>query len=194
MRPLSLAPYALGGVATLALAGPAVSADLTVSVEIPRLEVAEYHAPYVAIWVENPANSQAVATLAVWYDFDAREDGGRKWLADIRTWWRKQGREMTFPVNGLSGATRAPGRQTLRVAAAQPIQRRPQPGGARDEAADEQEHAGTDKGAEQDRHAQQTDRHDATAQDRPVASAPRTRIRGRRRGTVILRRATSEPR
>ncbi len=90
------------------VAAPAVAADLTVSVEIPRLNVAEYHRPYVAMWVEKP--DQSVATnLTVWYDFDMKDNEGTKWLRDIRTWWRKAGRELTFPVDGLTGATRAPG-------------------------------------------------------------------------------------
>ena len=110
-------PYVLiaGLVATGAAAGGATAADLTVSVEIPRLSVAEYHAPYVAIWVEKPDGTGA-ATLAVWYDSTAREDGGRKWLADVRTWWRRAGRSMRFPADGISSATRAPGRQTQRFA------------------------------------------------------------------------------
>ena len=32
----------------------AMAADLTVSVEVPRLNTASYHRPYVAIWVEKP--------------------------------------------------------------------------------------------------------------------------------------------
>ena len=32
----------------------AVAADLTLKVEVPRLNVAEYHKPYVAIWLEKP--------------------------------------------------------------------------------------------------------------------------------------------
>lgn len=89
-------------------ATPATAADLTVSVEIPRLTVAEYHKPYVAIWVERPDQSLAT-NLAVWFDFDMKDNEGTKWLRDLRTWWRKSGRELSFPVDGLSGATRAPG-------------------------------------------------------------------------------------
>lgn len=89
-------------------AAPSFAAELNVSVEIPRLTVAEYHKPYVAMWVEKP--DQSVATnLAVWYDFDMKDNEGTKWLRDLRTWWRKAGRELTFPVDGLTGATRAPG-------------------------------------------------------------------------------------
>jgi hypothetical protein len=95
-----------------AIGGPAMAADLNVTVEVPRLTVAEYHKPYVAIWVEAP-DASAAATLAVWYDADSKEDKGVKWLKDMRQWWRKAGRTLTFPVDGLSGATRAPGPQKL---------------------------------------------------------------------------------
>jgi hypothetical protein len=33
------------------LATPALAADLELSLEIPRLTVAEYHRPYVAVWI-----------------------------------------------------------------------------------------------------------------------------------------------
>jgi len=94
-------------------AAPAMAADLNVTVEVPKLKVAEYHKPYVAIWIENPADSTAAGTLAVWYDADSKEDHGTKWLKDMRQWWRKAGREMSFPADGISGATRAPGPQKV---------------------------------------------------------------------------------
>jgi hypothetical protein len=108
-RSISLLTFAGAAVA----GAPALAADLNVTVEIPKLTVAEYHKPYVAIWVENPADSTAAGTLAVWYDAGNREDHGAKWLKDMRQWWRKAGREMTFPADGISGATRAPGPQKL---------------------------------------------------------------------------------
>ncbi|MDG2529445.1 DUF2271 domain-containing protein [Caulobacter endophyticus] len=95
-----------------AVGAPAMAADLNVTVEIPRLSVAEYHKPYVAIWVEAP-DATAAATLAVWYDPDSKEDKGEKWLKDMRQWWRKAGRTMSFPADGISSATRAPGPQKL---------------------------------------------------------------------------------
>jgi hypothetical protein len=91
---------------------PAMAADLNVTVEVPRLSVAEYHKPYVAIWIE-AADASAAGTLAVWYDADSKEDHGTKWLKDMRQWWRKAGREMSFPADGVSGATRAPGPQKV---------------------------------------------------------------------------------
>ncbi len=58
MRKLTLAATA----AASAVAAPAFAADLSVSVEIPRLSVAAYHRPYVAVWIERPDNT-AVRTL-----------------------------------------------------------------------------------------------------------------------------------
>ena len=101
--------------ATLTLAtllpAPAFAADLTVSVEIPRLDVAEYHRPYVAIWLEGP--DRAVTNLAVWYDLKMRNGEGSKWLKDLRQWWRKSGRELAMPVDGISGATQPPGEHEI---------------------------------------------------------------------------------
>ena len=101
---------ALSGV----MAAPALGADVTLSVGIPRLTVAEYHRPYVAIWLERP-DQTFVGNLAVWYDLKLKDNEGTKWLKDMRQWWRKSGRELDMPVDGLSGATRAPGEHRISV-------------------------------------------------------------------------------
>ena len=93
-------------------AGSAFAADLRIDIEIPRVQAAEYHLPYVAVWLETPDQS-AVGTLQVWYDVAKRNNEGQNWLAEMRTWWRKTGRTLTLPADGVSGATRAPGRHTL---------------------------------------------------------------------------------
>lgn len=93
------------------VASPALAADLTVKVQVPELGVAEYHKPYVAVWIEGADKS--VTNLAVWYDVKARDNKGTEWLKDLRQWWRKSGRELTVPADGLTGATRAPGEHTL---------------------------------------------------------------------------------
>lgn len=93
------------------------AADLAVKVEIPRLTVAEYHRPYTAIWIEK-ADQSFAANLAVWYDLKMKNNEGTKWLKDMRQWWRKSGRDLQMPVDGLSGATRAPGEHTLSVSGA----------------------------------------------------------------------------
>lgn len=102
---------------TIALSGllalPAYAAELDISVEIPKLNVAEYHRPYVAIWLEG-ADQKAVANLAVWYmSKDTAEGHGTKWLPDLRQWWRKSGRTLQVPVDGVTGPTRPAGTHVL---------------------------------------------------------------------------------
>lgn len=95
------------------LAAPAVAADLNVTVQIPQLNVAEYHRPYTAVWVEREDHSVA-AQLAVWYaQKESKEGAGTKWLPELRQWWRRGGRELQMPVDGVSGATRPAGDQKL---------------------------------------------------------------------------------
>jgi len=89
-----------------------LAAELSVTVEIPRLSVAEYHRPYVAIWLE-PKGRGAPVNLAVWYDVKLKDGEGTKWLKDMRQWWRRTGRELQMPVDGITGATRAPGTHAL---------------------------------------------------------------------------------
>ena len=111
MRKLTLAVPA----AATAVAAPAIAADLNVSVEIPRLSGASYHRPYVAVWIERPDNT-AVRTLAVWYQQTANSEGdGKDWLKDMRTWWRRGGRSLALPADGVSSATKGPGRHTVTV-------------------------------------------------------------------------------
>lgn len=103
----------LAGIAT-----PALAADLTVGIEIPRLTVAEYHRPYVAVWIETPEET-AVKTLAVWYDTKNPKGEGATWLKDMRQWWRRTGRTLDkAAINSFSGPTKAPGKQQLVVPAA----------------------------------------------------------------------------
>ena len=101
--------------ALLMAPGAAVmAAELNVSVELPVLEVAEYHEPYVAIWIENEKGEST--NLAVWYQLEERgqkSEKGEEWLKDMRQWWRRIGRETDMPVDGVSGATRAPGKHNV---------------------------------------------------------------------------------
>jgi hypothetical protein len=104
------------------VAATASAAELSVTVEIPRLNVAEYHRPYVAIWIENPDQSVA-AHLNVWYQIDQKKEDGREWLKDLRQWWRRGGRELDMPVDGITGATRPVGSHTLKFSDARaPLQ------------------------------------------------------------------------
>lgn len=104
------------------------AAGFTVSIEVPRINVAAYHAPYLAAWIEREDNT-AAANLAVWYQQKKGEarpakdgkpaqgggESGTKWLPDLRQWWRRSGRHETLPIDGVTGATRPPGTHELRV-------------------------------------------------------------------------------
>lgn len=108
-------PLAFSTALVTASPSMAAAADLNVTVEIPRISTGSYHRPYVAVWIETP-DQTAVRTLAVWYQQTRNAEGdGKDWLKDMRTWWRKGGRAMTLPADGISGATRAPGTQSIRV-------------------------------------------------------------------------------
>ena len=111
MRVLISRALLTGAAAGLA-ASPLAAAEIKVKVELPKLAVAEYHRPYVAIWIEKPDQTVA-ANLAVWYDVKLKENEGTKWLKDMRQWWRRIGRTLEMPVDGLSSATRAPGEHQL---------------------------------------------------------------------------------
>jgi hypothetical protein len=91
------------------------AADLSLSVEIPQLPVAEYHRPYVAVWIEG-ADQNIAANLAVWYQLRGDHT---KWLPDLRQWWRRGGRDLKVPVDGLTGATRPAGQHLLKFDATQ---------------------------------------------------------------------------
>ena len=94
------------------VSGWAMADDLSVKFDLPQLNVAEYHKPYVAIWLER-ADQSVAANLAVLYDLK-KDAAGDKWVKDLRTWWRKAGRDAKFPLDGVSGATRPAGSQTMK--------------------------------------------------------------------------------
>ncbi|KKC25980.1 DUF2271 domain-containing protein [Sphingomonas sp. SRS2] len=98
----------LGGIAAV----PASAAS--VSITIPTLKVAEYHKPYLAVWLE-PTAGGAPRSVSVWYQQKKGEAGepGTKWLSDLRAWWRKGGKSVKMPADGVSGATRAPGTHVI---------------------------------------------------------------------------------
>ena len=104
--------YSIAAFGIPLLGSPAIAADLAAKVDIPRLNVAEYHRPYMAMWLERP-DGGFVANLAVLYDVHKRNNGGVKYLKDIRHWWRENGRTLQVPVDGVTGATRAPGEHSF---------------------------------------------------------------------------------
>jgi len=87
-------------------AAKASAAELRLEVDIPRMTVAEYHAPYLAFWLKH-SDSGEVVPLGLWYDDQ------EKWLKDLRLWWRRTGRGQSAPYDGLTGATRRPGQHQV---------------------------------------------------------------------------------
>ncbi len=115
MNRTSLSSQIAIAVAGLFAAHGASAADMELGIQIPKLNVAEYHRPYVAIWVEG-ADGKTAADLAVWYqNEDTKEGHGTKWLPDLRQWWRKSGRTLNLPVDGVTGPTRPAGQHQLKV-------------------------------------------------------------------------------
>ena len=95
---------------------PAISfaADLNIQIEVPTLDVAEYHNPYVAVWLQTP--DKKMKNLSVWYQLESRgekSEKGEEWLKDMRQWWRAIGRSSDMPIDGISGATKKPGLHQL---------------------------------------------------------------------------------
>ena len=93
---------------------PAWSAELVLKVQLPRMDIAEYHRPYVAAWIEKASDQSWAGNVALWYDLKKRDNGGAKWLKDMRSWWRKSGHD-TAVVDGVTGATRTAGDHALNL-------------------------------------------------------------------------------
>lgn len=102
-----------------AAAAPAHGAGLTLDIEIPPIDTAEYHRPYVAVWLENEDRS-VIRDISVWYEQNKANDEGKKWLKDLRRWWRVSGRSQDEPADGVSGATKAVGKHSIQVSANDP--------------------------------------------------------------------------
>lgn len=109
----------LTATAAATTAATAKPAELTTTIEIPQLNVAEYHRPYVAIWIETPKRAFA-ANITVKYDTEMKDDEGETWLKDLRQWWRKSGRELDLPIDGLSGPTLPVGSHEIKISADNP--------------------------------------------------------------------------
>ena len=93
---------------------PASAAELSLKIVLPRMDIAEYHRPYVAAWIEKAADQSFTGNVALWYDVKKRDNGGAKWLKDMRQWWRKSGHD-TAVVDGVTGATRTAGDHAINL-------------------------------------------------------------------------------
>jgi len=100
--------------ATSVVAVPALSAQAVLKIQLPRLDIAEYHKPYVAAWIEKASDQSFAGNVALWYDVDKRNNGGAKWLKDMRSWWRKSGHALPA-ADGVTGATRSAGEHAINL-------------------------------------------------------------------------------
>jgi len=78
------------------------TASMDVQFIIPNIETSHYARPYVAVWIENE-HKKPVRTVQLWV---GRDD----WLKDLRSWWRKVGRNDRALVDAVTSATRPAGK------------------------------------------------------------------------------------
>ncbi|MFK8113638.1 MAG: DUF2271 domain-containing protein [Rubripirellula sp.] len=111
------------GFATSCLSMAAIEADegkpsrssssnpMVLEIEINRPTAGRrYRSPYVAVWLEDK-DKFPVRTIALWL---MKDRPGPRWHADLRQWYKSDRVRMALDgddlVDGMSGATRAPGK------------------------------------------------------------------------------------
>lgn len=108
---------------SMACTAPAWAADVQLKLDIPQPD-GSARRPYVAVWIEKADHSFA-GNLAVWYDLKKRNNAGQKWLKDLREWWRVSGSSAELPIDGVSGATRAPGEHVIALGGSETLAKLP---------------------------------------------------------------------
>jgi thiamine biosynthesis lipoprotein ApbE len=86
------------------------SFELTVDLELPRLQEARYRRPYVAVWVED-ADHFPVRTIALWTEKPRYINELREWYRDDRVRNLSEGTDISRTV---SSATRPPGSYSVK--------------------------------------------------------------------------------
>lgn len=84
----------------------ALAETVTINVTVPTINETPYHRPYMAVWVET-LERNGLYTIAVWHE-------KKKWLKDLRQWWRKLGRENSGQYDAVTKATPKPGHYELK--------------------------------------------------------------------------------
>ncbi|SEG72281.1 Thiamine biosynthesis lipoprotein ApbE [Bryocella elongata] len=86
------------------------SYELTIDLNLQRIDNPRYRRPYVAVWIED-ADHYPVRTLALWFEKN-------RWLPELKQWYKDdQVRTMSEGTDisrTVSSATRAPGHYTLK--------------------------------------------------------------------------------
>lgn len=91
-------------VATGATASWPAGYQAIIDVNIPKLNVEKYRAPYVSVWVTD-ADKKIIRTLAVW-------GKDEKWINSNYVWWRRYGRQMNN-LDAVAKPSRQPGQYKL---------------------------------------------------------------------------------
>lgn len=100
----------------LGASAPGFAADAQLEINLPSMG----KRPYVAVWLEKAGSHEFAGNIAVWYDMRKPNNiGATKWLPDMREWWRVSGSQASFPIDGVSGATRPAGEHTIDIAASE---------------------------------------------------------------------------
>lgn len=97
--------FMAGASASILVAAPLHAQNAAATFELPRLQVDNYLKPYVAVWLENEAG-MLIEVYAVHVN---QMKLGPRWLPDLKTWWRRGGREMNMEASGVSRPTKGPG-------------------------------------------------------------------------------------
>ena len=121
MRSMSLrltVPFAATG---LLAADPVIGAEARLQIELPGTSPP----PYMAAWVEKASDQSFIGNLAVLYDSAKRGNRGRRWLPDLRQWWRKSGGVTSLDADAVTGATRAPGTHTINLSSSRVLSQLP---------------------------------------------------------------------
>lgn len=106
------------------LALPAQAADAQLEITLPSIEGARAKRPYVAVWLEKASSHEFAGNIAVWYDTKKSNNvGATKWLPDLRSWWKVSGSQASFPIDGVSGATRAAGEHVINLASTEAVKK-----------------------------------------------------------------------
>lgn len=111
----------------LGTAMPAAHAsDAKLSLTLPEIQGSRIKRPYVAVWLEKAGSGDFAGNIAVWYDMNKPNNiGATKWLPDLRSWWRASGSQASFPIDGVSGATRPAGEHQIDLGASAALKQLP---------------------------------------------------------------------
>ncbi len=101
-----------GGGAPAAGANWVQGMELSIKIDLPRIDNPRYRRPYVAVWIEDK-DKYPVRTVALWFK-------NPRWLNELKNWYRDdqvrnlaEGTDLSANT-AISSATRAPGSYSVR--------------------------------------------------------------------------------